>query len=412
MNFFVGFIGIFAFWVSHVAQVSGEEKSLQQIIDQAEKNSVIQLEGKTYEGNIVITKPLTLVGTEKTVIRGDRTGHVVTIKASEVTLQNVRVEHGSMSRNSMEEYAGIRLIGSSKSVIKNVTISDSFHGVSLYKANDNVVEGIRVIGQGGGEIAGQGNGIHLNYSQGNRLVHNSISETRDGIYLYYSENNEIDHNQVDKTRYGLHYMYSNGNRITYNRFRNNSGGAAVMVSKHIYLANNDFFFHKGSQAFGILMQESEDVQVVGNRFLHNLRGIYIDNSFGNRITHNQFTNNHIGIELWASAGNQVVMQNQFVNNLSPVVTIGGQSKTQWSENGKGNYWGKSFPLLDVNQDKVGDYSVTYQSSLYQLIKENELTYLFLKSPAIRIYEQMNRWVHKQEIMFQDDYPLMVTGSQK
>ncbi|MGC5327278.1 nitrous oxide reductase family maturation protein NosD [Brevibacillus sp. SYSU BS000544] len=405
MKFFCFLLMGFALVTGCPGIVQGEE-SLQQIIDRSPEKSVIQLEEKTYEGNIVITKPITLQGKTNTVIRGDRTNHVITIRSSGVTIQNVRVEHGSMDRNSMEEYAGIRVIGAANNVIRDVTITDSFHGISLFKANNNQIERIQVVGHGGNEIAGQGNGIHLYYSHGNQIRQNAIRDTRDGMYLYFSDNNTIDQNDVTKTRYGLHFMYSNENRISQNRFHNNSGGAAIMVSKHIQLNQNDFSLHKGSQAFGILMQEGEDIQIRGNRFLHNLRGIYIDNSFNGRVIDNQFMNNHIGIELWASANNQTFVQNRFLNNITPVLTIGGKSKNSWSEDGKGNYWGSSFPLLDVNQDKVGDYAIRYQSSLYHLIKENELTYLFLKSPAIHMYEQMNRWAQKQDVMFQDDYPLI------
>lgn len=382
------------------------EISLQKQIDDAPVNGIIKLENKVYTGNIVIKKPLTIKGTRNTIIRGDGKDNVITILASNVKLENLQVKHSSLNRNTMEEYAGIKITHSHGNALKNIRISDSFHGVYLDYANHNRIEQIKVTGLGGNKIGEQGNGIHLNYSNDNQLVHNHIKETRDGIYFYKSEGNKVQNNLVEKTRYGLHYMYSDKNQFSRNRFTLNSAGAAIMVSRNIQLKDNEFSFHEGPRAFGILVLESEDVRIINNHFFHNVRGLYIDNSFNNRIENNQFTLNQVGAEVLSSSNNQVFANNQFFNNTAPVITDGVRSKNQWSEQGKGNYWGQGFPLVDLNRDGVGDFSVSYKSSLYKLMNEHELSYLFLKSPAIALYEKLGQMMNGQEFMFEDSYPLM------
>ncbi|GAX91393.1 nitrous oxide reductase family maturation protein NosD [Effusibacillus lacus] len=390
-------------WFLALSRVMAES-SLQSQVDQTPENGVLELSGQTYTGNIVITKPLVVKGSEGTVVRGDGTGNVITIKAPGVRLENLRIEHGGFSRNSEEEYAAVKVL-SDRNLLKNLVISDSFHGIYLYYANENTIENVDVTGMSGNEIAGQGNGIQFIHSHGNKLTHSRIRGSRDGIYFYYSDRNRVEANTISQTRYGLHYMYSNDNAFSDNRFTKNTGGAAIMVSRRIRLHRNEFSFHQGPQAFGILLQESKDVEMRENRFFQNLRGLYLENSQGSRIHNNHFVHNRVGVELWASASQQVFSQNRFYKNTAPVIAVGGQSTASWSENGKGNDWGKDIPVLDLDRDGIGDHPVSYKSSLYKLVQENELAYLFLKSPAITVYEKMGQVLNRQEVMFEDPHPL-------
>jgi nitrous oxidase accessory protein len=355
----------------------------------------------------VIKKPLTIIGSKKSVLRGDGSpDNTITIKAPHVKIMGLQIEHGSLSRNTTEEYAAIKITHANGAVLKNLTISDSFHGIYLDYANDNLIEHVKVTGLGGNKIGEQGNGIHLNNSNHNRLFHNRIQETRDGIYFYKSEGNKVSNNNIENTRYGLHYMYSDQNRFWKNRFSMNSGGAAIMVSRHIQLQDNEFSFHQGPRAFGILLLESEDVQITNNRFFHNVRGLYIDNSFNNKISKNHFTLNQVGAEVLSSSNQQTFTDNRFFNNTAPVITDGVRSNNSWSVKGKGNYWGQGFPLLDLDQNGVGDFPVTYKSSLYKLLNEKELAYLFMKSPAIALYEKLGKLTNGQDFMFEDAHPLL------
>jgi nitrous oxide reductase family maturation protein NosD len=380
-------------------------ENLQAIIDSLEEGAVLKLENKTYEGNIVINKPITIIGADKTVIKGDGTGNVISIKAANVTLKKLTVSHSSMNRNSAEEYAGIK-VHTNGNVLEHIKITDSFHGIYLSQAHENKIKYVDIKGMGKGEIAAQGNGIHVYYSNDNLLTHNTIEGTRDGMFFDYANRNESLENNISDTRYGLHYMYSDENIFKKNTFTMNTGGAAVMNSNHLLLEDNHFIVNYGNQSFGLLLLQANDNLIKNNTFYMNQRGIYIDQATRNTIIGNKISQNQIGIELWASSNEQIFTENLITENTIPAVTIGGNGETNlWSQDGKGNDWGSSFPLTDLNQNGIGDFPITYRSSLYQLIEDQELSYLFLKSPALAIYEKMNAVVMDDKVMFNDPHPL-------
>ena len=379
-------------------------ENLQAVIDSAKDGAVIQLEGKIYHGNIVIDKPLQISGKKGTVIEGDGKGNVISVRAPGVTVSNLHVKNGGMDRNSPEEYAAIKVY-TDGNVIRDIEIEKSFHGVYLSKAHNNTIENVKIRGLGKGEIAAQGNGLHVYYSNGNLLKNNYIEGTRDGMFFDYANDNKAISNEITKTRYGLHYMYSDRNEFKNNIFTFNTGGAAIMHSNQLKLKNNQFIFNYGHRSFGLLVLSANENTIENNTFYMNQRGLYIDQSTDNLILANHISQNQIGIELWASSNKQIFTKNTIEENTIPAVTLGGTGQNQWSLEGIGNHWGASFPLLDLDQNGISDSPAIYKSSLYELIEDQELTYLFLKSPAIKIYEKMNQLMDNEKVMFKDEHPL-------
>jgi nitrous oxidase accessory protein len=384
-------------------------ENLQATIDSLKDGAVLQLENKTYQGNIVINKAMTIIGSPKTVIKGDGTGNVISIKAPHVKLSHLTVTHGSMNRNSAEEYAAIKIYTNSN-VVEHINIRYSFHGIYLSQAHDNTIRANHIKGMGKGKIAEQGNGIHVYYANDNLLEKNTIEGTRDGMFFEYANNNHSYENNISQTRYGLHYMYSDENIFMKNTFTMNTGGAAIMNSNHLKLEDNQFIVNYGNQSFGLLLLQANDNFIANNTFYMNQRGLYIDQATRNEFRHNKIVQNQIGIELWASSNDQVFTLNQISENTIPAVTLGGNSENNsWSKDGKGNDWGSAFPITDLNQDRIGDFPITYRSSLYQLMEDQELSYLFLKSPALKIYEKMNAALTNEAIMFNDPHPLTASN---
>lgn len=385
---------------------SSAASNLQTMIESAEEGAVLQLENKTYEGNIVINKSIEIVGKKHTVIKGDGTGNVISVTAPNVTLRNLTVTNSSMNRNSAEEYAAIKL-HSNGNFVDNITVTDSFHGIYLSQSHHNTISNCTITGHGHGIIAKQGNGLHIYYSNDNLLKNNTVKGTRDGMFFDYANHNIIVENQLSETRYGLHFMYSNQNDFQGNTFTFNTGGAAIMESSGNSLKHNQFVFNYGHKSFGLFLLSAIDTNITDNTFILNQRGLYIDQSTNNFIKNNTIIRNQIGIELWASSNDQTFSLNKITENTIPVLALGGQGRNAWSKDDKGNAWGDEFPVLDLNQDGRGDQAVAYQSSLYELIEAQELTYLFLKSPAIGIYEKFNQFFNQSKTMFEDPAPLVV-----
>lgn len=385
-------------------------ENLQAMIDTLDEGAVLELENKTYEGNIVIDKSIEIIGKENTVIQGDRTGNVISVRAPHVKIRNLIVTNSSLNRNSSEEYAAIK-IHTDHNLIDSVTIKHSFHGIYLSQAHHNTVQNSDITGLGKGQIANQGNGLHVYYANNNILKNNKVRSTRDGMFFDYANGNEILGNEISETRYGLHFMYSNENYFNGNTFTFNTGGAAIMQSNGNKLSNNEFIFNYGHKSFGLLLLSSNQTLVENNTFFLNQRGLYIDQATNNSFKGNSIIKNQIGIEIWASSNDQVFTLNEIDENTIPVAALGGSGRNQWSKDQQGNHWGTSFPVIDLNQDGIGDEKISYQSSLYELIGDQELTYLFLKSPAIAVYEKMNQFFHNQKTMFEDEHPLVKDDAQ-
>ncbi|MEN1966769.1 nitrous oxide reductase family maturation protein NosD [Lentibacillus sp. N15] len=387
--------------------VHAKEVPLQQLIDETPANGVLKLEGKTYEGNVIIDKPITITGQKGTHIKGDKTKTVIEIDSDSVTLDMMHVSGSGMDQSSHEEYSGIRVIGK-HAVLKNISITDVFHGIFLSRADGTTIDHARIVGQNSASLAKQGNGIHIVRANDNVIKNSFIEKTRDGIYVEYSNGNKITNNHVTKTRYGLHYMYSDDNEFHDNDFVGNVGGAAIMQSDSLLLENNNFSFNQGSRSFGLIVQTSREVHVLNNKFYQNQRGLYLEQSTSNTMEGNEFFHNQIGIELWTSSTSQVFFDNIFSKNNTNAVTIGGESFNEWFKNGKGNYWDE--PMLDLDRDGFGDEPYEYRSTIGELLQENELAYLFLSSPAIHIYERANSLLGNQEVMTLDKYPRMANGN--
>lgn len=402
-HFVLLFVGI-GIWIFTNSPVSANVP-LQQLIDETPINGELILEGKKYDGNIKINKPLTITGEENTVIRGNGEGNVITIDASNVTLKNLTIEHGSLSRSSDQEFSGIRAKGDYHQFI-NLVIHDVYHGLFLNKVRHAEVKNVSVTGQGTGKLGSQGNGIQLIRSSDIMIQDSYITQTRDGIFFEFADQVEVKDTLVTRTRYGLHYMYSNDNKFINNHFIKNTGGAAIMHSQGIILEKNQFSFNQGSRSFGLIIQTSEDNIIKNNEFYLNQRGIYLEQSNQNQIIGNKFFHNDIGIELWSSSTNQVFTDNHFKQNVAHVLNVGGEATNHWFKNGRGNYWGNEQSGFDLDQNGIGDSPIEYKSSLYKLIDENELAYLFLKSPSIGIYEKINEVMNTQDVMVEDQFPLI------
>lgn len=406
MKPFIFFISICLFSFLLIPYGYAEQNSLQQLIDNAKPGYTIELEAKIYEGDIVINKPLTIIGKKGTIIQGSKTANVVEIDSDNVTLDTLEVKGSGMSRSSQEEYSGIRVMGND-TTLNNITVKDSFHGILLNRIDRTTLHNLTLIGEQLENLSEQGNGIHILRSNENVIEDSYTEGFRDGIYVEYSDNNEIHNNTMTKTRYGMHYMYSNYNTFENNEFIHNVGGAAIMHSDYITLKNNKFSFNQGTRSFGLLIQTSREVRALNNEFHLNQRGLLIEHATGNFIEGNDFFQNKIGVEVWASAISNTFSENIFTKNTNHVLTVGKNANNSWTDiYGNGNYWDE--PMLDLDGNGIGDIPLEYTSSLGDLIeKSDELAYLFLDSPAVKVYEKTNDILGNQDVMALDPYPLLL-----
>ncbi|WP_414050930.1 nitrous oxide reductase family maturation protein NosD [Macrococcus animalis] len=380
--------------------IAGE---LQDLINETAPGETLKLENKTYKDHVIIKHPIKIEGMKNTIIDGEKKGTIIQVKSSGVSLNNLTVKNSGRSRSSEMEASCIRNMAH-KNIFTNLQLNNCFHGIYLNKGDGIKIQNNNIKGYKEGSTGAKGYGIYIKRANENTIKNNEIQYSRDGIYFEYSNDNEIINNRVSKTRYGLHYMYSNFNNFQGNNFIGNIGGAAIMHSDNINLEKNQFSYNQGSQAFGLIIQGSRDINILDNEFHLNQRGLYIEQSTLNMIEGNEFFNNKVGIEVWDSSSALTFLKNKFKENKVPVVLVGHSNQNNWFKNKEGNYWQE--PMLDLNNNGVGDKPYIQNSSLGNLLKQNELAYLFMSSPAIDLFERSHRLINPDVVMIKDEYPLM------
>lgn len=327
---------------------SCEFTSIKEAIFQAEDfDTVLVKKGNYKEYDIIIDKPLTLLGEDLPVIDGELKGEIIRITADNVTVDGLFIINVGVSYT--EDYAAIRVERSKNFVIQNVVLENLFFGIYLEKSSYGKVYHNKIIGDAVEEY-NSGNGIQLWHSNHIEIENNYVENVRDGIYLEFSDDCLIKNNvSVENLRYGLHFMFSNDDVYRDNTFENNGAGVAVMFSKKIKMLNNTFRKNWGSASYGMLLKEINDAEIIGNTFEENTIGINIEGT--NRIVYknNNFINNG-----WAIKVRGACYANDFINNNFLYNSFDLAYNSKLNDNKfEHNYW-SNYTGYDLDKNGVGD----------------------------------------------------------
>lgn len=323
-------------------------KTINEALQQSKAYDTILIKKGTYkEYNLIVDKPLTILGEDFPVIDGQSKGEIIKIISDYVTLDGLFIINVGTSYT--EDYAAVRVVKSKYFTIQNLVLEKLFFGIYLEKASDGKVYHNKIVGDAEEEY-NSGNGIQLWHCRNIEIDQNIVTHVRDGIYLEFSDfctitNNISSHN----IRYGLHFMFSNDDLYENNTFQNNGAGVAVMFSKKIEMYNNTFRDNWGSASFGILLKEINDSKIIGNLFDSNTIGINIEGS--NRVDYknNDFINNG-----WAIKSRGACYANFFTNNnfLHNSFDLSYNSKLN-DNKFEHNYW-SNYTGYDLKKDGIGD----------------------------------------------------------
>ena len=170
-------------------------------------DTIIVKKGTYKEHNIIIDKPLTIIGKNYPVIDGELKGEIITIVSDNVTVDGLFIINVGTSYT--EDYAAIRVRRSKHFIIQNLVLEKLFFGIYIEKSSYGKVYHNKIIGDAVEEY-NSGNGIQLWYSNHIEIEHNYVEHVRDGIYLEFSDDCLIKNNvSALNLRYGLHFMFSN-----------------------------------------------------------------------------------------------------------------------------------------------------------------------------------------------------------
>ncbi|MFY0712379.1 nitrous oxide reductase family maturation protein NosD [Seonamhaeicola sp. NFXS20] len=354
--------------------------SLKKAIKTAHDFDTISVKKGTYkEYNIVIDKPLTVVGENYPIIDGELKGEIITITSDNVTVDGLFIINVGTSYT--EDFAAIRVQKSKHFIIKNLVLEKLFFGIYIEKSNHGKVYHNKIIGDAVEEY-NSGNGIQLWYSNHVEIEHNYIQNVRDGIYLEFANNCLIKNNvSSNNLRYGLHFMFSNNDSYQDNTFENNGAGVAVMFSKHIKMYNNIFKENWGTASYGMLLKEINDAEIIGNSFNENTIGINIEGS--NRIIYknNNFINNGWAIKVRGACYTNSFLENNFLYN-SFDIAYNSKVNDNIFDN---NYW-SSYTGYDLNKDGIGDVPYRPVKLFSYIVNRTPETIILLRSLFIDIID--------------------------
>lgn len=339
-----------------------EGQSIQKAVDNAGENDTLLISPGNYqEHDIIITKPLTLIGTDYPVIDGQGQGTLITVAADNVHIQGLKLIN--TGKSNIDDSAAIQFYDAKHCTVTDNILSETFFGLHFSNSSHLTITHNTLHATAEREYH-SGNGIHLWKCKDSHIEGNHIVGHRDGIYLEFVTGTTAKKNVVENNkRYGLHFMFSHDNSYVQNTFRKNGAGVAVMYTKKVRMIENIFEENWGASSYGILLKDISDSEVIGNIFRKNTVGIYMEGSSRNTFRHNTFQENGWALKLMASCDQNTFSANNFTGNTFDISTNGSLVLNTLTE----NYWDK-YEGYDLNKDRFGD--IPYRPiNLYSVIVE-------------------------------------------
>lgn len=201
---------------------SNPYQTIQDAVDNSSEGDTIYVYEGRYNGNIIVTKTICLIGENKhdvTVIGGK---HDFWIHADDVWIENFSIENSS-------RYFSAIYITSSGCTVKNNIIKNNFAGVFIDGGSSNKVINNLF-------LYNDDRSVRLEFTQFNSISNNYIGFGGDGIYCWSSSNNLIKDNTVDNCLRGIIIGdFSEENLMYHNNFYRN-----YYFNSAVQLMNNNW----------------------------------------------------------------------------------------------------------------------------------------------------------------------------
>jgi nitrous oxidase accessory protein len=371
----------------------------------AAAGDVIEVSAGVYRENLVVDKPLRIVGVGRPVLFGTGVGSVVTLAAGGSEISGFAIE-GSGRGDTNQMDAGIQVMSSGNVVARN-SMRRVFYGIVVAEASRNQIVDNDIHGLSDLPFGRRGDGIYLYRAPENIVERNTVAGERDAIYFQYAPRGRAVDNVTADSRYGLHDMFSDDTVIAGNVFRDSAVGANIMNSRRIRLEGNRLLRNRGVPGIGLTLKDCDDSDIHQNVVAGNARGLLIDGSSSNRFDANEFISNDTAVTLFSSAEGNTFWTNTFDGNWSDVVLSGRDSGTRWSKDGIGNTWTR-YRGFDFDGDGIGDAPHPVVGAFEQIEGANALSRLFLQSPAAAGLELAARLGAPSASDTVDDRPITAT----
>jgi parallel beta-helix repeat protein len=309
-----------------VIRVPEDYPTIQEAINSANPGDTILVAPGTYYENIIINKPILLIGESKetTIIKGLGTDDVAHISSDRVKISGFTIKGsgtkyiGPFSGGD----AGIELDHVVNCSVFNLIVTGNTLGISLVFSKNNLIANNLVISNGAEGIFlvssnnnliinntcnsnGMHGGIWLALSSGNAIINNTANFNLDiGIKLHTSSNNMVENNVcLNNKHVGIFLRSSSNNTLTHNTCNSNDQPGIYLESSCNNMLKNNIC--KFNTDWGIVLRTSSNHNIViNNTSSNNNYGIDLKSSVGNTLVNNIFSSNNIGITFENSSNNK------------------------------------------------------------------------------------------------------------
>lgn len=423
MKTFVWLCTIFLFWAhaannkefaydtqEEIKPYTGPIKELsrspiQDYIDNAKEGSIIKLKAGTYKGNIIITKPISLIGVEEgVVLDGLGVGSVITVKSSYVTLKNLMIQNSGERADVLD--AAININGDTTTgALKQCEVSgcrivDSLLGINMEIVNNSLIEN-NFITSKNYDLGLRGDGVRLWYSNDNIVRKNHLFRSRDMV-VWYSHGNTIEENLGEYGRYSLHFMYAGKNYVRNNTYQHNSVGIFFMYSNDTIATGNLVKSAVGATGIGIGLKDATNFVIEDNTIVYNSQGMYIDRSPFEPDTNNWIRNNKImynaeAMHFHSLCENSIITGNTIMGNIEDVVNDS-RSEKDFNNEFRMNFW-DNYEGFDRNRDGYGDNTYRVYQYADKLWTYNPSVKFFYGSPVLTLLNFLSKLAPFSEPIF-------------
>ncbi len=313
--------------------------------------SEIWLRPKAYRGDLVVKRPVAIRGEDGATLEGTGESTVLTIAASDVTIDNVHVRHSG--RRGTTEDAGIRATGDRIRIV-DVRLDDVLFGVLFKVCHACLLERARIEGDRDA-AAPDGDGITL-WESNDSVVRGAIVDHGRDFVVWYTRRALIENNVLRDGRYGLHFMYTHDSIARGNHIERAVVGIFSMYSERLVVENNVLAGAHGAAGIGVGFKESDGVQVHGNWIVANTNGTYLDDTPRSPaepvvFERNVFALNNVAVRLHGGGPGDVFHTNDFRDNGQTIEVDGGGDALACDV--RGNHF-TDYEGYDLDGDGVGD----------------------------------------------------------
>src|SRR5262245_39155054 len=147
-----------------------------------DKDTILLNAGVYREGNIPITKSISIIGIGNPVLDGENKYEILTISGKNITISGITFRNSAYS--AWNDYASIKIVDASNITIENNTIINAFFAIHVSNTSYAVIRHNTIMGSPKSELL-SGNAIHLWKSTHALIDGNHVQGHRDGIYFEF-----------------------------------------------------------------------------------------------------------------------------------------------------------------------------------------------------------------------------------